>query len=56
MIFLADQELAVSLGRNARRKIEKMFDNDRSIQQLQVGLSGLSAYDFLKSLPIILSL
>ena len=33
--ILANQELAVSLGRNARRKIEKMFDNDRSIQQLQ---------------------
>ncbi len=33
--LLANQELAVSLGRNARRKIEKMFDNDRSIQQLE---------------------
>ena len=33
--ILTNQELAVSLGRNARRKIEEMFDNDRSIQQLQ---------------------
>lgn len=33
--ILTNQELAVSLGRNARRKIEKMFDNDRSIQQLE---------------------
>lgn len=33
--ILTDQELAVYLGRNARRKIEEMFDNDRSIQQLQ---------------------
>ena len=33
---LTNQELAVYLGRNARRKIEEMFDNDRSIQQLQL--------------------
>ena len=33
--ILTDQELAVDLGRNARRRIEDMFDNDRSIQQLQ---------------------
>ena len=33
--ILINQELAVDLGRNARRKIEEMFDNDRSIQQLQ---------------------
>ena len=33
--ILTNQELAVSLGRNARRKIEEMFDNDRSIQQLE---------------------
>ena len=33
--ILTNQELAVSLGRNARRKIEEMFDNDRSIQRLQ---------------------
>ena len=33
--ILINQELAVYLGRNARRKIEEMFDNDRSIQQLE---------------------
>ena len=33
--ILTDQELAVYLGRNARRRIEEMFDNDRSIQQLE---------------------
>ena len=33
--MLTNQELAGSLGRNARRKIEEMFDNDRSIQQLE---------------------
>ena len=33
--LLVDPELAVCLGRNARQKIEEMFDNDRSIQQLQ---------------------
>ena len=33
--ILTDQELAAYLGRNARRRIEEMFDNDRSIQQLQ---------------------
>lgn len=33
--LLTNQELAVYLGRNARRKIEEMFNNDRSIQQLQ---------------------
>ena len=33
--ILTNQELAGSLGRNARRKIEEMFDNDRSIQQLE---------------------
>ena len=33
--ILTNPELAVDLGRNARRKIEEMFDNDRSIQQLQ---------------------
>ncbi|RKU10234.1 hypothetical protein C6502_11815 [Candidatus Poribacteria bacterium] len=33
--ILTDQELAVDLGRNARRRIEEMFNNDRSIQQLQ---------------------
>ena len=33
--ILTNQELAVYLGQNARRKIEKMFDNDRSIQQLE---------------------
>ena len=32
---LTNQELAVYLGRNAKRKIEEMFDNDRSIQQLE---------------------
>ena len=33
--ILINQELAVELGRNARRKIEEMFNNDRSIRQLQ---------------------
>ena len=33
--LLTNQELAVDLGRNARRRIEEMFDNDQSIQQLQ---------------------
>ena len=33
--LLTNQESAVSLGRNARQKIEEMFDNDRSIQQLE---------------------
>ena len=33
--ILTNRELAVYLGRNARRKIERMFDNDGSIQQLQ---------------------
>ena len=33
--ILTNQELAVSLGRNARRKIEEVFDNDRSIRQLE---------------------
>ena len=33
--LLTNQELAVYLGRNARRKIEEMFNNDKSIQQLQ---------------------
>ena len=33
--LLTNQELAAHLGRNARQKIEEMFDNDRSIQQLQ---------------------
>ncbi len=33
--ILTDQELAVYLGRNARRKIEEMFDSNRSIQQLE---------------------
>ena len=33
--LLTNHELAVCLGRNARRKIEEMFDNDRSIQQLE---------------------
>ncbi len=33
--LLTHQELAVYLGQNAKRKIEEMFDNDRSIQQLQ---------------------
>lgn len=33
--LLTNQELAVYLGRNARRKIEEMFDSDRSIQQLE---------------------
>ena len=33
--LLTDQELAVHLGRNARQRIEEMFDNDRSIQQLE---------------------
>ena len=34
--LLTDQELAAYLGRNARQQIEDMFDNDRSIQQLEV--------------------
>lgn len=33
--LLTHQELTAYLGRNARLKIEEMFDNDRSIQQLQ---------------------
>ena len=33
--LLTNQELAVYLGRNARRKIEEMFDSNRSIQQLE---------------------
>ncbi len=33
--ILTNQELAVYLGRNARRRIEEMFDSDRSIQQLE---------------------
>ena len=33
--ILTNQELAAYLGRNARRKIEEMFDSDRSIQQLE---------------------
>ena len=33
--LLTDQELAVYLGRNAKQRIEEMFDNDRSIQQLE---------------------
>ena len=33
--LLTNQELAVYLGRNAKRKIEEMFDSDRSIQQLE---------------------
>ena len=33
--LLTNQELAVYLGRNARRRIEEMFDNDKSIQQLE---------------------
>ena len=33
--LLTNQELAVYLGRNARRRIEEMFDSDRSIQQLE---------------------
>ncbi len=33
--LLTNQELAVYLGQNAREKIEEMFDNNRSIQQLQ---------------------
>ena len=33
--ILTDQELAVYLGRHARRKIEEMFDSNRSIQQLE---------------------
>ena len=33
--LLTNQELAVGLGRNAKQKIEEMFDNDRSIQQLE---------------------
>ena len=33
--ILTNHELATYLGRNARRKIEEMFDNNRSIQQLE---------------------
>ena len=33
--LLTNHELAVCLGRNARRRIEEIFDNDRSIQQLE---------------------
>ena len=33
--LLTNHELAVCLGRNARRRIEEMFNNDRSIQQLE---------------------
>ena len=33
--LLTDWELAVYMGRNARRSIEEMFDNERSIQQLE---------------------
>ncbi len=33
--LLTNQELAVYLGRNARRKIEEMFDSNRSIEQLE---------------------
>ena len=33
--LLTNQESAVYLGRNARRKIEEMFDSNRSIQQLE---------------------
>ena len=33
--ILTNQALAAYMGRNARQKIEEMFDNDRSIQQLQ---------------------
>ena len=33
--ILTNPELAAHLGRNARRRIEEMFDNDRSIQQLR---------------------
>ena len=33
--LLADRELAVYLGQNARRRIAGMFDSDRSIQQLE---------------------
>ena len=33
--ILTNPELAAYLGQNARRRIEEMFDNDRSIQQLQ---------------------
>lgn len=33
--LLTDRELAACLGKNARRKIEEIFDNDRSIQQLE---------------------
>ena len=38
--LLTNHELAVCLGRNARRKIEEMFDNDRSIQQLEAVYQG----------------
>ena len=33
--LLTDRALAAYLGRNAKQKIEEMFDNDRSIQQLE---------------------
>ncbi len=33
--LLTDRKLAICLGRNARLRIEEMFDNDRSIQQLE---------------------
>ena len=33
--LLTNWELAAYLGKNARRRIEEMFDNDRSIQQLE---------------------
>ena len=33
--LLTDRELAAYLGRNARRSIEEMFDNDKSIHQLE---------------------
>ena len=33
--LLTDRKLAAYLGKNARLRIEEMFDNDRSIQQLE---------------------
>ncbi len=33
--LLTNRELAIGLGRSAKRKIEEMFDSDRSIQQLE---------------------
>ncbi len=33
--LLTDRKLAAHLGRNARLKIQQMFDNDRSIRQLE---------------------